>query len=62
MDWSQQLQQRNSLLFTIVHLMCTKPVNIDLSSPDSADEQCGYNRTGLLCGMCQEDLSLVFGS
>ena len=38
-----------------------KPVNISLSSPDSADEQCAYNRTGSLCGMCN-DLSLVFGS
>ena len=38
-----------------------KPVNISLSSPDSADEQCAYNRTGNLCGMCKE-LSLVFGS
>ena len=39
-----------------------KPVNISLSSSDSADEQCAFNRTGKLCGMCQEDLSLVFGS
>ena len=39
-----------------------KPVNISLSNPDSADEQCAYSRTGNLCGMCQEDLSLVFGS
>ena len=38
-----------------------KPVNISLSSPDSADEQCAYNRTGSICGMCK-DLSLVFGS
>ena len=38
-----------------------KPVNISLNSTDSADEQCAYNRTGSLCGMCQ-DLSLVFGS
>ena len=38
-----------------------KPVNISLSSPDSADKQCAYNRTGTLCGMCK-DLSLVFGS
>ena len=37
-------------------------MNISLSSPDSADEQCAYSRTGNLCGMCQEDLSLVFGS
>ena len=38
-----------------------KPVDISLNSPDSADKQCAYNRTGSLCGMCQ-DLSLVFGS
>ena len=38
-----------------------KPVNISLSSPDSADKQCAYNRTGNLYGMCK-DLSLVFGS
>ena len=37
-----------------------KPVNSSLSSPNSADEQCAYNRTGSLCGMCKE-LSLVFG-
>ena len=37
-------------------------MNISLSCPDSADEQCAYNRTGILCGMCQEDLGLVFGS
>ena len=38
-----------------------KPVNISLSSLDTADEQCAYNRTGSLCGMCK-DLSLIFGS
>ena len=38
-----------------------EPVHVNLSS---ADEQCAYNRTGILCtcGMCQEDLSLVVGS
>ena len=36
-----------------------EPVHVNLSS---IDEQCAYNRTGILCGMCQEDLSLVFGS
>ena len=39
-----------------------KPVNISLNSPNIADEQCAYNRTGILCGMCKENLSLVFGS
>ena len=38
-----------------------KPVNISLNNTDSADQQCAYNRTGNLCGMCK-DLSLVFGS
>ena len=38
-----------------------KPVNFSLNSTDSADEQCAYNRTGNLCGMCKQ-LSLVFGS
>ena len=36
-----------------------EPVHVNLSS---ADEQCAYNRTGILCGMCQEGLSLVVGS
>ena len=39
-----------------------KPVNISLRSSDNADEQCAYNRTATLCGMCKEGFSLVFGS
>ena len=39
-----------------------KPVNISLNSTDTADKQCAYSRTENLCGMCKEDLSLVFGS
>ena len=39
-----------------------KPVNISLSSPNSADEQCAHSRTRILCGMYHEDLSIVFGS
>ena len=38
-----------------------KPMNTSLSSPDSANDQCAFNRTGSLCGMCR-DLSLVLGS
>ena len=33
--------------------------NLNLSNPDS---QCQFNRTGLLCGECQQGLSSVFGS
>ena len=33
--------------------------NINLSFPDS---QCQFNRSGILCGHCQEGLSAIFGS
>jgi len=33
--------------------------HINLSNPDT---QCQFNRTGLLCGMCREGLSAVFGT
>ncbi len=36
-----------------------KPVNISLSNPD---QQCAYNRSGILCGECEEGLSLVLGT
>ena len=39
-----------------------EPVYISLNSTDSADKKCANNRTGILCGACNEDLSLVFGS
>ena len=29
---------------------------------DDSDEQCNYNRSGLLCGRCSENLSLALGS
>ena len=29
---------------------------------DDSDAQCSYNRSGVLCGKCGENLSLVFGS
>ena len=34
-------------------------LNIDLLYPD---EQCQFNRTGILCSQCQSPLSMVFGS
>ncbi|XP_064385854.1 uncharacterized protein LOC135334562 [Halichondria panicea] len=36
-----------------------KPVNISLSNPD---EQCGNNRSGVLCGECEPGLSLVLAT
>ena len=38
----------------------TVPVNLNL--PNGADEQCDYNRSGILCGSCSGNLSLLFGS
>ena len=36
-----------------------RPVTISLSSPD---EQCAYNRSGVLCGECEPGLSLVLAT
>ncbi len=36
-----------------------KPVNISLSNPD---EQCAYDRSGVLCGECEPGLSLVLAT
>ncbi|XP_064389551.1 uncharacterized protein LOC135337551 [Halichondria panicea] len=36
-----------------------KPVNISLSNPD---EQCAYNRSGVLCGECEPGHSLVLAT
>ena len=39
---------------------CTKEkMNIEV---DNSDTQCNYNRSGILCGECANDLSLVLGS
>ena len=34
-------------------------LNLDLEDPD---EQCAFNRSGILCGACQHNLSHVFGT
>ena len=39
-----------------------KNVTINLNLPDGADAQCAYNRTGILCGACQQSYSLSLGS
>lgn len=38
----------------------TEKVNFSL--PDDVDGQCSYNRTGVLCGTCQQNLTLSLGS
>ena len=44
---------------------CFKPtdtVGVNFNLPKGADSQCAYNRTGILCGACKEDLSLSLAS
>ena len=40
----------------------TDNVSMNLNLPNGADAQCAFNRTGTLCGACQEHLSLSLGS
>ena len=40
----------------------TTNISMNLNLPNGADVQCTYNRTGVLCGICQENLSLSLGS
>ena len=39
-----------------------KPVNISLNSSQERDRQCAFDRSGVLCGECQQGLSLVLGT
>ena len=36
--------------------------NVNLNVPGGADSQCAFNRTGLMCGLCQNGLSLSLGT
>ena len=40
----------------------TENVSMNLNLPDGSDAQCTYDRSGVLCGGCQEHLSLSLGS
>ena len=39
-----------------------KPVNISLNSSKERDRQCAFDRSGVLCGECQQGLSLVLAT
>ena len=38
------------------------PANLSISLPLNVDTQCAFNRSGIMCGDCEEGFSLVFGS
>ena len=40
----------------------TQSVTINFNLPNGADSQCAYDRTGVLCGACKEELSLSLAS
>ena len=40
----------------------TENVSINFNSPQGEDSQCAFRRRGVLCGACQENLSLSLGS
>ena len=40
----------------------TENVSMNLNLPDGADTQCAFNHSGVLCGGCQENLTLSLGS
>ena len=40
----------------------TASIKVNLNHPSGSDAQCTSNKAGLLCGSCQENLSLSFGS
>ena len=39
-----------------------KPANISLNSSQKRDRQCAFNRSGMLCGECKGNLSLVLAT
>ena len=41
---------------------CSLSFDVHLNLNNSADQQCNQNRTGTLCGQCQNGLSLMLGS
>ena len=44
------------------HYCNTSSPPVNLNQPNGSDAQCVFNRTSLLCGSCQLDLSLSLGS
>ena len=40
----------------------SEPVNVSLRDPSSSSVQCDFNRTGILCGQCQENFGLALGT
>ena len=63
--WINATFTNGSQYGVLVHKHCPfdycKPESFDLNLEDP-DEQCAFNRSGILCGACQNNLSHVFGT
>lgn len=50
----------------VLHESCPydycSPIKITMTTSNDFDQLCSYNRTGILCGKCQPNLSMVLGS
>ncbi len=51
--------QRSYQITNKLDYCVNKPVNVSLSNPD---DQCAFNRSGVLCGECEPGLSLVLAT
>ena len=66
-SWIGSLEQRNISVSGSIWFKDScpfdycKPYAINVSE-NNQDEQCNFNRTGILCGACPEGLSVVLGS
>ena len=64
--WIQYVISDNALGFQIqdcpYDYCVSTPVNLTINLPQNVDEQCAFNRSGIMCGECQGSLSLIFGS
>ena len=65
-SWNTCFNKTDDVIFPICPFDYCQPltdnVNIIFNSPNGTDAQCAFNRTGTLCGACQEHLSLSLGS
>ena len=63
--WASSTFEKNETSSFVVHRFCPydycKPENVSVNLLDP-DKQCAFSHSGVLCGGCQGDLSIVLGS
>ena len=56
-----KLNQGSNFMFGVCPFEFCDPRPVELSL-ENIDKQCNFNRSGILCGACRQNLSMVFGS